>query len=1425
MKRRGRSGGRCWRAIAPSVCALALSLPAIVVQTPVPAAAEVAAPAVASPHISTYAGSPAGGRPTEVAQQPFGIAVSGRYTYIADPVNHVIRLLIDNSEVAFAGTGSQATQGDGTDPARAQLAGPYSVAVGNVTQVGYQVTGFDVYIADTFGHQVRKASVTIPPIDSPSGSQTALITTIAGSGAFGFSGDGGAATAAKLNSPYGIAWDKGRNLVYVADTLNNRIRAISTDGTITTVAGSGSAGYNASEENALKTPLNHPRGLAVDDRGRLYIADTSNNVVRLLDPSTGTMTTVAGIGAAGYGDGVAATAAALRAPSGIALDSQGDLYIADTGNQVVREISGDGILHTVAGTAGKPGEFGDGGPAVLAQLSSPMSVAVRPDGDVLIADTGNNLVRVLEGAVAAGPTRQIHVLAGNGSASYAGDGKPPAQAQFSGPAAIVSKLDSGQPTNPDVPSVTGTRYVLDSFNNVLRAFSTADSSPTDNHAAGDNDEDDVSTIAGVGLPSSTPAGQAATSGDRLAYPMGMALDSKNDRVYIADTFNNLVRSVDLSTRKMTVIAGTGTAGYAGDNGQAGKATLSYPTAVAVDGNGDLFIADTYNGVIREIVATSGSSISSTSTITTVAGTGRLGFSGEGGPAAAADLYFPYGVTVDSSSPPNLFITDSFNHRVRRVTDVTNADPSKRLIQTVAGDGSQDFADGTAASAHFDRPWSSSVDQQALYVADYLNQRVRKVDLQTGAVTTVSGLGSTGLKGDVGPATAGELDGPRGLSSVGTSGALLVADSFNNRVRWVGVTQAGIQRTEVNFDPTNLAGSSQPQSVTVQSTGSGLLVMGAVDLGTNSNDFYLDPTTNTCAKVRLEPGTSCSFRVAFQPRAPGSHSGNVVIPDDATGGQQLVSLKGQATAPLVTLSPPAVVINQPADTAPAPQLVTLSNNGNGLLHITGIGLDQGSDSDFGQSNNCPSVMAPRSTCSITVTMSQIAQGDRRTRIGTLTVHDDAAGNSAGNLTSGGTTQSVPLTGSLAQSAVTLAPQNLTFIQNVGSPSPPQTMMLINSGAAPLHLTAIRDAGDFVQVNNCPPVLAPGASCSLNVSFLPSTTGERDGYIMVADDSLDSPQRIAVTGIATMGMAHLGPDRLDFSQNVGESTPAQVATLTNSGNGPLTIQNVSTTGDYHAAPRCPSVLLPQQSCTIAVTFSPQAPGVRRGSLVVTDDADAAPGTVETVRLNGFGYQPVAGLSAATLTPSANVGNAAGPQTVVATNTGDGLLSIRAIGLSGPAAGDYSQASNCIRTLTPGASCTITVNFSPRAYGSRNATMTLFDNGQGGSQAIALHGSGAAPHAVLSNSFLNFGGRGVGGSSAPQNVVLLNSGTGTLTIGSLAISAGGADFTLSTSCGSTLSSGASCMISVVFSPQGPGPRSGAVTISDNAGTQRITLSGVGT
>ena len=243
MKGPGRVGIRWWRAIGPAALLVSLAVPQVAVTSPLVVAA--AAPVPGRPDLSTYAGAPAAGKPSEVAQQPFGLAVFGRYTFVADPANHVVRLLIDNTEVAFAGAGSLAVAGDGPDPAKAQLAGPYAVAIGDVSKNGFQVTGFDVYIADTFGHQVRKAKVSIPSIDNPTGVQTAVMSTIAGDGTFGYAGDQGSAATAKLNSPYGIAWDPKRKFIYVADTLNNRVRWIDGSGIIRTL---------------IAAPLSQPRG-------------------------------------------------------------------------------------------------------------------------------------------------------------------------------------------------------------------------------------------------------------------------------------------------------------------------------------------------------------------------------------------------------------------------------------------------------------------------------------------------------------------------------------------------------------------------------------------------------------------------------------------------------------------------------------------------------------------------------------------------------------------------------------------------------------------------------------------------------------------------------------------------------------------------------------------------------------------------------------------------------------------------------------------------------------------------------------------------------------------------------------------------------------------------------------------------------------
>ena len=229
------------------------------------------------------------------------------------------------------------------------------------------------------------------------------------------------------------------------------------------------------------------------------------------------------------------------------------------------------------------------------------------------------------------------------------------------------------------------------------------------------------------------------------------------------------------------------------------------------------------------------------------------------------------------------------------------------------------------------------------------------------------------------------------------------------------------------------------------------------------------------------------------------------------------------------------------------------------------------------------------------------------------------------------------------------------------------------------------------------------------------------------------------------------------------------------------------------------------------------------MVTDDGNAAPGSNDTVRLTGVAYQPVATLSASILSPGANLGGSAVPQVVTVTNTGNGALTIRAIGIGGAAAGDYSQANNCLRTIAPGASCSITVNFTPHGYGVRAAALTLSDDGPGGTQSVSLRGTGTAARALVSSGFLNFGGSGVGSPTLPQNVVLFNAGNGLLSISSLKVS--GDDFIMSTSCGSTLAAGASCTIRVTFLPHATGARAGTVTVIDNAGVQRITLSGVGT
>ena len=307
---------------------------------------------------------------------PEGVAVDGKgNVYIAEAVNFRVRRVSPNGKITtFAGTGKSGFSGDGGKATLARLAHPYGVAVDGKG---------NVFIADTSNARLRKVS--------PGG----RITTIAGNGAVCCStGDGGAATAAVLSFPNAVAVD-GKGNVYIADNLDHRVRKVTSGGRITTLAGTGTSGDSGDGGKATSARLNYPFGVAVDRKGRVYISDSLSSRVRMVSPA-GKITTIAGTGKAGFsGDGGQATSAQLASPQGLAVDRQGNLFIGDEANQRIRKVN-RGIITTVAGM-GPHGYYGDGSAATSALLFSPWGVAVDGTGNLFIADTNNHRVRRVSG--------------------------------------------------------------------------------------------------------------------------------------------------------------------------------------------------------------------------------------------------------------------------------------------------------------------------------------------------------------------------------------------------------------------------------------------------------------------------------------------------------------------------------------------------------------------------------------------------------------------------------------------------------------------------------------------------------------------------------------------------------------------------------------------------------------------------------------------------------------------------------------------------------------------------------------------------------------------------------------------------------------------------------------------------------------------
>jgi sugar lactone lactonase YvrE len=707
-------------------------------------------------------------------------------------------------------------------------------------------------------------------------SSSRFIYTIAGTDTPGYTGDGGAATLAEVQGLQDVAVDSAGN-VYMADSGDNVVRKVAAGtGIITTIAGTGVAGHTGDNGPAVSAELWAPGALAVDPKGNLFVGETGDNVVRRIDAVTGTITTFAGnptvmgifggpatsfplssinglacdhlgnlyilqsyyvaeviaasgnisqivvstgnaspdfsgiavdsgqniyvsgesfvygefgavwkisaqgvttvfaggvVGAFG-GDGGVATSAGLYFPAGLAVDASGNVYIADSLDYALREVNTSGIINTIAGVFSDTDvSYGDGNPATDVFLY-PQNIAIDTTGNLYLANFW--LVREVTAPAAPPAVKAAAPVFSLATGTYSGpqtlimtDATPGAEIYVSLNGVAVNTGDQGY---HGPIAITGT-VTVQAIAVAPGYLASAPISATYTITAAPPAV--ISTVAGNGTSGFLGAGGPAISAE-MKTPQTVAFDGAGN-LYIADTENYVVWMVAASTGNITIVAGTGTPGYggAGDGGPATAAGLSSPAGVALDKLGNLYIADPPDGRIRMVSVQTG-------IITTVAGPGVDSNLGDGGPATSAYLGNPQSLTFDTAG--NLYIATIYpTGRIRIVAASTG------IISTVAGGGTagQPGDGGLATAAYLAYPSGVALDNMGnIYISDGGSARVRKVEAATGVITTFAGTGIGGTTGDGGPANAAETD-PEGIAVDG-AGSVYIS-GYPDTIRKVDAT--------------------------------------------------------------------------------------------------------------------------------------------------------------------------------------------------------------------------------------------------------------------------------------------------------------------------------------------------------------------------------------------------------------------------------------------------------------------------------------------------------------------------------------------------------------------------------------------------------------------------------------------------------------
>ncbi len=1182
---------------------------------------------------------------------------------------------------------------------------------------------------------------------------TETTTLFAGNNGSGYTGDGGLAVNASLSLPRAVAVDVDGN-VFIADTFNFAVRRIDAiTGIITTIAGGNGSGSSGDGGPAAAAKFQSLTGIAVDMADNIYVADSTSAVVRRIS-AAGIIATVAGGGspATGNGDGGPATSAKLTSPYGLALDSSGNLFIADSGASVVREVSTANVISTFAGSTS--GNSGMGGPATSAKLRTPQSVATDGGGNVYIIHTANGLLSFVDSS------NTIHPLSGLAVFGGVGDGLPASVVQLASPYGVAVDstgnvfLDS-QTSNAVYKVVQHperfpfTKVGQSSLQQRLIVENTGSASITISSVVAAGDFSITAAIinpnyrpctGSYGNLSVTPGNNFCTV-DVIFTPTAAGIRTFSLTVASNDTPATTVEALTSTGMSPTVAVSGGqiftVAGmipedltHRTDNLPATQVSLGELDGLAIDSGGNLFIAEYSFCDVRRVDAKTG-------IITTIAGS-VLGVcsspSGDGGPATQA-VFDGVGSLVIGPDK-TLYISDGLNHEIRSVD-------TQGIIHRYAGTGSNicnvEGGGSQAASVAICAATGLAVDGTGnLYFSDALTESIRKIT-PGGILSTIGGVfgASPGYSGDGGPALSAHLNNPWNLV-VDSKGNIFFVDNGNDIIRRIDAITNTI---------TTVAGTPTQQGY----SGDGGLAKDATltapyGLGIDAADnLYIADSGNYVIR-KVEAATGIITTVAGNFLLNGLYNGdgmaataaginypNIAVVDAA--GDLLIEDRNQLVR---KVSPNGLVDfgDQKVGTTGSSQSVTVSNIGNTPLHFDST-TPYSVDGDFafvsGGTCDFTQPLAEGASCTVDVTFTPTAQYER---YGTLNFNDDGIGSpQVTELRGNGTSPAAPV--------VVLSPNPLAFPnQTVNTTSASQSITLSNTGTAVLNIEGIgiggTNAGNFAKSSNCGTTLAAGTNCNIAVTFTPSSVANFTATLSVTDDAGGSPQAVTLSGsgvAAGAPKAVLAPSTLTFpSQTVGTTSTALTLTLSNPGNATLNISGISLSGANaasfsvtKASGDCAQSLSAGGSCPIHITFTPSSVADFTATLSVADDASGSP---QTSTLSGSGI--VAAAPQAVLTPSTlaflsqTVATTSTALTLTLSNPGNATLNISGISLSGANAASFSvtkASGDCAQSLSAGSTCPIHVTFTPSSTGASTAILTVADDAASSPQTASLTGTGAA------------------------------------------------------------------------------------------------------